>query len=245
MPVYRLEVSYDGTGFHGFARQPQVRTVQGEIEAALNRVLKLSVETTGAGRTDTGVHAVGQVVSFVAIEELDLVRLQRSLNGILHPEVVVTRLAMEAPGFDARFSAAWREYRYQILNGPHSDPLRRTFTWHVSDSLDLHAMNGAAEQLIGEHNFASFCRAPASGASVRRVLEARWSADLPLVVLRIRANAFCHQMVRSMVGFMVEVGRGRRRAEETAAVLAAADRSAAGPMAPPQGLILWEVGYGD
>jgi len=245
MPVYRLEVSYDGTGFHGFARQPQVRTVQGEIEAALNRVLKLSVETTGAGRTDTGVHAVGQVVSFVAIEELDLVRLQRSLNGILHPEVVVTRLATEAPGFDARFSAAWREYRYQILNGSVPDPLRRTFTWHVSDSLDLDAMNAAAEQLIGERDFASFCRAAAGSGSVRRVLEARWTADLPLVVLRIRANAFCHQMVRSMVGFMVEVGRGRRRADETAAVIAAADRSAAGPMAPPQGLILWGVGYGE
>jgi tRNA pseudouridine38-40 synthase len=244
MPVYRLEVSYDGTGFHGFARQPQVRTVQGEIEAALSRVLKLNVETTGAGRTDTGVHAVGQVVSFVAIEELDLVRLQRSLNGILHPEMVVIRLTTEVPGFDARFSAAWREYRYQILNGLHPDPLRRTFTWHVSDSLDLDAMNAAAEQLIGEHDFASFCRVPASGGTVRRVLEARWTADQPLVVLRIRANAFCHQMVRSMVGFMVEVGRGRRRADETAAVIAAADRSAAGPMAPPHGLILWEVGYG-
>ena len=245
MPVYRLEVSYDGTGFHGFARQPQVRTVQGEIEAALSRVLKLSLETTGAGRTDTGVHAVGQVVSFVAIEELDLVRLQRSLNGILHPEMVVTSLTTEAAGFDARFSAEWREYRYQIVNGPHPEPLRRTFTWHVSDALDLDAMNAAAQQLIGEHDFASFCRAPASGGTVRRVLEARWAADPPLVVLRIRANAFCHQMVRSMVGFMVEVGRGRRRAEETAAVIAAADRSAAGPMAPPQGLILWEAGYGD
>jgi tRNA pseudouridine38-40 synthase len=245
MPVYRLEVSYDGTGFHGFARQPQVRTVQGEIETALNRVLKLSVETTGAGRTDTGVHAVGQVVSFVAIEELDLVRLQKSLNGILHPEMVVTRLTTEAPGFDARFSAAWREYRYQILNGPQPDPLRRSTTWHVADSLDLEAMNAAADQLTGEHDFASFCRAPSNGGSVRRVLEARWASDPPLVVLRIRANAFCHQMVRSMVGFMVEVGRGRRRAEETSAVIAAADRSAAGPMAPPQGLILWEVGYGD
>jgi len=243
MPVYRLEVSYDGTGFHGFARQPEVRTVQGEIEAALSRVLKLSVETTGAGRTDTGVHAVGQVVSFVVIEDLDLVRLQRSLNGLLHPEMVVTRLTTEAPGFDARFSASWREYRYQLLNSAYPDPLRRTFTWHVPDPLDLDAMNEAAAQLIGEHDFASFCRAPASGGLVRRVLAAGWSADAPLVVLRIRANAFCHQMVRSIVGYMVEVGRGRRRADETAAVIAAVDRSAAGPMAPPQGLILWEVGY--
>jgi tRNA pseudouridine38-40 synthase len=245
MPVYRLEVSYDGTGFHGFARQPQVRTVQGEIETALSRVLKVSVETTGAGRTDTGVHAVGQVVSFFAIEELDLVRLQRSLNGILHPEMVVTSLKTEAPGFDARFSAAWREYRYQILNDVHPEPLRRNSTWHISDPLDLDGMNAAADQLTGEHDFASFCRASPSGGSVRRVLEARWTVDRPLVVLRIRANAFCHQMVRSMVGFMVEVGRRRRRADETAAVLAAADRSAAGPMAPPQGLILWKVGYGD
>jgi tRNA pseudouridine38-40 synthase len=245
MPVYRLEVAYDGTGFHGFARQPGVRTVQGEIEAALSRVLKLTVETTGAGRTDAGVHARGQVVSFVVVVELDLAPLQRSLNGLLHPEAVVTRLAPAAPGFNARFSAVWREYRYQLINAAHPDPLQRTSTWHVPDYLDLAAMNSCAEQLVGQHDFSSFCRTPTGGNMVRRVLEAQWAADPPLVVLRVRANAFCHQMVRSMVGLMVEVGRGRRRPEETAAVIAAADRGAAGPMAPAQGLILWEVGYPD
>jgi tRNA pseudouridine38-40 synthase len=243
MPVYRLELSYDGSGFHGFARQPGVRTAQGEVEAALARVLHLAVETIGAGRTDSGVHARGQVMSFVVVEELELLRLQRSLNGLLGPEIVVNTLTQETPGFDARFAAVWREYRYRVLNTPLPDPLQRTTTWHVADALDMGAMNEAASHLLGEHNFASFCRQPAAGTTIRNVMSAIWNRHDSLVELTIRANAFCHQMVRSLVGLMVEIGRGRREAAEIGAVLAAANRGAAGPLAPPQGLILWEVGY--
>lgn len=243
MPVYRLELSYDGAGFHGFARQPGVRTVQGEVEAALNRVLHLTVETKGAGRTDSGVHARGQVMSFVVVEDLDLIKLQRSLNGLLGPEVVVVKLVKETPGFDARFNAIWREYRYRILNTPLPEPLLRTTTWHVADRLDVEAMNEAATHLLGEHDFASFCRQPASGTTTRNLMSANWTEQTPLVELTIRANAFCHQMVRSIVGLMVDIGRGRRGAAEMAAIMAAVNRRAAGPLAPPQGLILWEVGY--
>jgi tRNA pseudouridine38-40 synthase len=243
MPVYRIDFGYDGSGFRGFARQAELRTVQGVLEERLARVLGREVVTTGAGRTDAGVHARQQVVSFEWDEELDPIRLARSLNGMLGPELVVASVARAVDDFSARFSARWRSYRYLVLNAPLADPMSRHQCWHVVDPLDLTAMNEAATGLVGEHDFASFCRVPDSGSTTRKVLSAAWSMESPMTVFTIVANAFCHQMVRSIVGFMIDVGKGRRRSTEIESVLAARDRSKASNMAPPHGLILWEVGY--
>lgn len=244
MPRYRLDVAYDGSSFHGFARQPNLRTIQGEVEEALGRIVREDVTTVGAGRTDAGVHARGQVMSFWVDRTLDDARVVRSLNRMLGPEIAVTGCRMVPDDFDARFSARSRIYRYQVLAAPIHDPLRRLVTWHVSEPLDVKAMATAATGFVGEHDFASFCRAAPGRSTVRTVLDARWELDGDLRVFWIEAHAFCHQMVRSIVGFCVDVGRGRAEAGSVADVLARRDRAAARPIAPPEGLILWEVRYG-
>jgi tRNA pseudouridine38-40 synthase len=244
LPTYRLEIAYDGAGYHGFARQPGLRTVQGELEGALERIVGAPVETTGAGRTDAGVHARRQVVSFVVPAALETGRVVRSLGGMLGPETAVAGCVEVEDGFSARFSATWREYRYSVLTTPTPDPLLRHTTWHVPGPLDLEAMGSAAARLVGEHDFAGFCRAAEGRSTVREVLAAGWEMAGDLAVFTVRATSFCHQMVRSMTGWCVEVGRDRRPPEATSEVLATRDRSAAGPVAPPHGLVLWDVGYG-
>ncbi|HEX7098980.1 MAG TPA: tRNA pseudouridine(38-40) synthase TruA [Acidimicrobiia bacterium] len=243
MPIVRLDISYDGTGFHGFARQPHVRTVQGVLEDALERVLGRRYETIGAGRTDAGVHARHQVVSFEVDELPDLERLRRSLDGVMGGEVSVLS-ASEAPeGFNARFSPTWRAYRYFVDPRPATDPLTRNWVWHLGKPLDLGAMNVAAAAFVGEHDFASFCRRRPGATTVRHVFEAGWWTEDQRVVFGVRAKAFCHQMVRSLVGLCVDVGLGRRRAAEVEEVIAVRDRRAVGTIAPPHGLVLWEVGF--
>ncbi|MGH8923074.1 MAG: tRNA pseudouridine(38-40) synthase TruA [Acidimicrobiia bacterium] len=240
MPTYRLDLAYDGGGFRGLARQEGQRTVQGALEDALARSLRQAVTTVAAGRTDAGVHARQQVMSFVLAQPVETVRLLRSLVGLLGPEIVPYSLVEVDDAFDARRSALSRAYRYQILNAPFADPLRRHTTWHVADALDVEGMDRAVQPLIGEHDFAAFCRANSAGGTVRRLLQAGWSRE-DLVVLTITAGSFCHQMVRSIVGLSVEVGRGKRPPGLMADVLAARQRS--GQLAPPHGLTLWEVAY--
>ena len=251
-------VAYDGSDFHGFALNEGVATVAGVLSEAIGTVLGSPVTLTAAGRTDTGVHAWGQVVSFdVPVDEpdapLDLDALQRSVNALCGPAVAVRSAERAAPDFDARFSARWRCYRYTVLNDPVPDPFLAVSTWHVDRPLDLRLMRLACDPLIGEHDFSSFCRRPKRpdgeppATLVRRVTSARWDdvGDVPGRLLRfeIVANAFCHQMVRSIVGTMVEVGLGRRSAGSILATLRARDRSSAAQLAPPHGLCLWEVGY--
>jgi len=243
VPTYRLDLAYDGSDFRGFARQRVVRTVQGELEAALERIFGEPVDTVCAGRTDAGVHARGQVVSFKSPTPVDTERVTRALRSMLAPEVVALTTSLVADGFSARFSAVWREYRYRVLNAPVADPLRRHTTWQVADPLEIGAMQRAAAEIVGEHDFSSFCRSAPDRSNMRRVLEADWYLDGDLTTFRIRASAFCHQMVRSLVGHFVDVGRGRAEPEDMGDVLARRDRSAARPMAPARGLILWEVGY--
>ncbi len=247
----RLVVAYNGSSFHGFAPNVGVRTVAGELGAAIARVLGSPVELTGAGRTDTGVHAWGQVVTFdTPAEGLDLTRLQRSVSSMCGPAIVVRAADLAPADFDARFSAVWRRYRYTVLNRELPDPFLAGTTWHVPVPLDLTLLRLASDPLLGEHDFSSFCRRPrvASGPPpappVRRVRAARWD-DLGDGVLRfeITADAFCHQMVRSIVGTLLEVGLGRRSAGSILATLRARDRSTAGQLAPPHGLCLWDVGY--
>jgi tRNA pseudouridine38-40 synthase len=241
--IYRLTIAYDGSGFHGYAANPGVRTVQGELEAALATVTGGAVATVVAGRTDAGVHARANVVSFEGSGDLDTGRLQRSLTSMLGPEIVVREAVAVPDGFDARFSAATRRYRYRIDTGPVPDPLLRHSAWHVPHDLDSGAMNRAASAFVGEHDFASLCRAAADRTTVRTILAAGWEQAPPGLVYDVTGLAFCHQMVRSMVALCVEVGRGRVAADRVPGILEARDRNAARGAAPPHGLVLWEVGY--
>lgn len=244
----RLLVAYDGGAFHGFAAQPGVKTVGGTLATTLERVLRHPVELVCAGRTDAGVHGWGQVVSFeCSADRFDPEKIQNAVNGLCGPQIVVRAVAVAAPDFSARFDARARRYRYTVLNRPVPDPFLAATSWHVSQPLDLRMLNAACDPLIGEHDFSSFCRRPkglADASLVRRVLGARWVDDGDGVLrFWIEATAFCHQMVRSITGTVVEAGLGKKTPADVLSALRAQDRSAAGPVAPPHGLCLWEVVY--
>jgi tRNA pseudouridine38-40 synthase len=244
----KLVVAYDGTDFSGFApqpHQPAVRTVGGAIGHAIAKILRHEVQLTCAGRTDAGVHAWGQVVTFESEPGLDPWRLQNAVNSMLGPEIVIRDADLVDPSFDARKSAAWRRYRYTIINRAVTDPFRDRFSWWVPDHLDLRALRLAADPFMGEHDFASFCRkGPEGSSTVRRVLQSAWVDEGDgVLVYEICANAFCWQMVRSIVGLLVDVGVGKLRPGDVMSVLRAQDRAVASNPAPPRGLTLWEVGY--
>ena len=242
MPVLKVTLAYDGSGFRGFARQPGARTVQGVLEEALEKVLGEIPKLSVAGRTDAGVHASGQVVSFETQEPAE--RIPRGVNAMLAPEVVV-RGARRAPdGFDARHSATGREYSYRIRIGAWPDPFTARFEWHRPGALALGPMRRAAAALLGEHDFASFCRRPPQGGTVRDLRRLAVRRDGELVLVSAGADAFLHQMVRSLVGTLVAVGSGRIAPDEVPQILVARDRARAGPVAPPDGLTLVRVRYG-
>lgn len=253
----RLDLAYDGRGFHGWASQPGLRTVQASVEAALATTLRLpEVSLVCAGRTDTGVHARGQVVHLdVAPEVLEasagratgtpLAALVRRLNGLLDPDVRVRRATEVPPGFDARFSALWRRYAYRIADDPRAaDPLTRgqVLTW--PRPLEVPAMNRAADDLIGLHDFAAFCKWRDGATTVRTLTVFSAERDpAGAIETTVVADAFCHHMVRSLMGCLVTVGEGRRPVTWAAQVLAARARDPAVPVLPPHGLTLEEVGY--
>jgi tRNA pseudouridine38-40 synthase len=251
----RLTVAYDGAGFHGFAENHDVRTVMGVLRQTIETVLQTPVHLVGAGRTDAGVHGWGQVVSGDLPETVDLAVLARRINRMCSPAVVVRDIAWAAdPQFSARFSAQWRHYRYLVLNSPFGVPSLAASAWHVSAPLDLPALQLACDPLIGEHDFTSFCRKPRLGPDEaearmsRRVMIAAWHREPhpqtdSLLRFEIRANAFCHQMVRSIVGMMIDVGLGRVHAGDVRGILLARSRTNAGQVAPAHALTLWEVGY--
>jgi tRNA pseudouridine38-40 synthase len=235
-------VAYDGSQFHGYARQPEVRTVQGELEGALFRLVG-EVETTVAGRTDKGVHAAGQVVSFSTDTPVDRGRVIRSLNRQLAPEIAVLDLDVAPDGFSARFSAKERRYVYRVLNREAPDPFLAAISWHYEVPLDVNAMNTAAGAFVGEQDFASLCRKSGDRSTVRFVREAEWRRGGHIVEFHVAASSFCHQMVRSMVAICVDVGRGKIAADAVPAMLEAKDRHAARGAAPPHGLMLVDVEY--
>jgi len=242
----KLVVAYDGTDFRGFATQPHVRTVEGVLRHALERVLHHAPDQlTCAGRTDAGVHAWGQVVSFDTEPGLDPWQLKGALNRMLGPEVVVRECDLVAPGFDARRSAVSRHYRYTVLNRDEADPFRARYAWWVPEPLALSALRLAADPFVGEHDFAAFCRrGPEGSTTVRRVLSSRWHDDGDHVLrYEIVATAFCWQMVRAIVGTLVAAGRGTLRPGDVTSVISSRDRDRAGALAPPHGLCLMEVGY--
>jgi tRNA pseudouridine38-40 synthase len=249
----RIDLAYEGTDFSGWARQPGRRTVQETLEVALGTALRLPQPppVTVAGRTDAGVHARGQVAHVDAVGDGDAVSdaatpSRRWLNALLPADVRVSGVRVAPPGFDARFSALARRYSYRIADtGPvRQDPLRRRDTLSWPRHLDGAAMHEAAQGLLGEHDFAAFCRRREGATTIRRLLEFGWTrGDDGVLTATVRADAFCHSMVRALVGACIAVGEGRRGADWPATVLAAGVRASEVHVVPPHGLCLEEVTY--
>lgn len=253
----RLDLAYDGAEYSGWAAQPALRTVQGVLEAALGTVLRIPPpRLTVAGRTDAGVHARGQVCHLDVPGEVwhalpgrsartPAEALVRRLAGVLPDDVRVRAAGLAPDGFDARFSASWRRYAYRVADTEYGvDPLLRSHVlWH-DRRLDLDAMNAAAAGLLGEHDFAAFCRPRAGATTIRELRTLHWARGLDgIVVGTVEADAFCHNQVRAMVGALLSVGGGRRPIDWPATVLAAGVRDSAVTVVPPHGLTLEAVGY--
>ena len=244
----RCDLGYDGSAFHGWARQPGLRTVQDSIESAIATVLRLPAvaRTVCAGRTDAGVHARGQVMHCDVPRDSwarGQATMLRRLNGILDPDLRVFAVCEAPAGFDARFSALGRHYRYHLADFV-SDPLLRAYVVPYAELLDVKRMNIASESLCGEHDFAAFCREREGTSAVRRLDRFAWSRDDDdLVIAELSADAFCHSMVRSLVGAMLPVGDGRRDVTWPAQLLATRRRDPAVTVAPANGLVLMAVDY--
>ncbi|MBD8206265.1 tRNA pseudouridine(38-40) synthase TruA [Microbacterium sp. CFBP 8790] len=258
----RLDIAYDGTNFRGWARQPGLRTVQGEIEGALERILGGDPRLVVAGRTDAGVHASGQV-AHIDLDAGQIARLPRRrrdndeadavtalagrLRGVLgsYADVTVRSTTVAPEGFDARFSAVWRRYSYRLADATTGyDPLDRLRTTAVRSTLDLAAMDAAAQRLIGLHDFAAYCKAREEATTIRTLLEYDWRrADDGVLVANVRADAFCHSMVRALVGACVAVGEGRIEVDDVVAIRDARMRIPETKVLAARGLVLAEVGY--
>lgn len=250
----RIDLSYDGTDFHGWATQPQLRTVQGTLESALATVLRIpEARVVCAGRTDAGVHARGQV-AHVDIDVLPPMRtdsaetpadtLRRRLNGLLPADIRLRSIYEVPEAFDARFSAVWRRYAYRIADAAEDqDPLTRNHVMHHTRPLDLEAMNEAATLLLGLNDFASFCKQRAGATTIRTLQTLAWSRVGGVAEATVKADAFCHHMVRALVGCLVVVGEGRRPPAWAAEVMRGRVRNSVAALVPAHGLTLEEVGY--
>lgn len=254
MPTGVMTVAYNGAGFAGFAKQPACRTVQGELEHALAVVHRREVPTVCAGRTDAGVHALGQQVSFELtdgeVAERSCERLRLSLNAITPDDIAVRDVRIEPGGFSARFDAKAREYRYRIVQGPVPPVFLGGFSWHRrGEQLDIDAMRDGASYLVGEHDFKTFCAAKSAQdkptVRVIRSIELFEEDQMgeQCLVVRVVGDGFLHNMIRIIVGTLVEVGAHNRDAIWVAEALDACDRTKAGPTAPACGLTFWRVEY--
>ena len=240
----KLTIEYDGTNYYGWQMQPNGPTIQSVLEQSVSTFFRAPTRTTGSGRTDAGVHALGQVVNFLCDREPDLHRLKRGLNALTPEDIYIKNVEIVPESFDARRNARSRTYEYRILNRPSPSPFHLKYAWHLYDPLDVQRMRKAIRCLEGEHDFSSFrasgCDAP---HPVRTVYRTSFDQSGDLLVFTIEATAFLRHMARNIVGTLVEVGRGLRTAESFAELLEARDRTKAGPTAPPHGLFLVEVKY--
>jgi len=241
----RLLLEYDGSRYHGWQRQKNALTIQEVVESALARLTGENVRLIGSGRTDAGVHARGQVANFRTSSHLPLRAFVSGLNSLLPLDIAVLEAREVPPDFHARYSARAKTYQYHILNRPQRSPLQQAWVWWLPQPLKLELMQEAAAMVVGEHDFGAFrCRGSCSGSPRRRVLAANWQRQSDsLLTFTITANGFLRGMVRSLVGTMVEVGRGKRPLSDMQALLQGSDRSQAGPTAPAQGLVLVGVVY--
>ena len=244
MSTFKLILEYDGSRYHGWQVQPGLPTIQAEIQAAIQHVINSPITVTAAGRTDAGVHALGQVVAFSTPSPLSEGDWLRALNGLLPDDIAVLSVATVPDTFHARFAATSKLYRYRILNRPYRSALERARAWHYAHPLDLAAMQSAGGCLVGKQDFSSFQGSPTDTENpVCNVTRLEWTQSGDELVLEIQADRFLKQMVRNIVGTLVEVGRGKIQAGAIKDILAALDRTKAGPTAPPQGLYLVRVDY--
>jgi tRNA pseudouridine38-40 synthase len=240
---YRLVVEYDGTDFHGWQVQPEARTVQGVLEASIERLFGHPVRVRAGGRTDAGVHAAGQVVCFHSPRVVVVATIARALNALTPADIAVRSADVVPDEFDPRRMARRRSYLYRIWNRRAASPFWRRFAWHVPQALDVDAMLQAAAQIEGEHDFSSFQGTGCDAAHpIRRVFRSAVLRDGDLITYEIDATAFLRHMVRNIVGTLVEIGRGAR-ANDVEALLLARDRTKAGATAPPHGLCLTVITY--
>ncbi len=241
---YRALVEYDGSAYFGFQRQRSEQvTIQSELERVLSDLAQDSVKVTAAGRTDSGVHAAGQVISFTIVWQHGVGALQKALNANLPDDIVILKIEETALTFHPRYDARRRAYEYYIYNAPVRSPLRRRHSWHVRHALDLEGMNQAAVSLMGEHDFATFGMPPQGKNTVREVIQAYFRRQQEFIVLYIEATAFLYRMVRSLVGSLVAVGSDVWSVEDFIAAFQARDRNRSAAAAPPQGLFLVSVAY--
>lgn len=245
MTRYKAVVEYDGTNYFGFQRQvDEQRTIQGELENVLSQITRVPTPVIGAGRTDAGVHARGQVICFDVDDwKHGADALRRAINANLSEAIAVRELDAVSADFHPRFDAQRRAYRYTIDNGSIRRPLMRNFVWHLYKPLDIVAMNEAAKQLVGEYDFATFGTPPQGNNTVRTVFHAHWQRSGTIVTFDIEATAFLKRMVRSLVGSLRLVGDDSWTVADFRAAFEQRERSAAGPSAPPQGLVLERVDY--
>jgi len=236
-------VEYDGTDLAGFQIQARKRTVQGELEIALHKITGETMRVTGGGRTDTGVHAIGQGAHWDTCWTRPLDQLERALNAVLPKDVAIRGLREVAPDFSARYNAQSRQYRYTILNQPTRSPLLERYAWHIAVPLDADAMHAAAQALLGTHDFGAFGTPPRGDNTVRDMVQANVQRDGTRVHIELEANAFLYRMVRRIVGTLCWVGKGEMTLTQFHQVLAKARR--AGESAPPQGLCLVAVKYAE
>ena len=245
----KLTIAYDGTAYAGWQRQAGVDTVQARLEAALADIEGRSVTVHGAGRTDAGVHAWGQVASFELAHGIDIRALGRALNAKLPDDIRVGKVETMSASFHARFGARRKSYRYRINRAPVANPMERRFAWHVADALDLGAMRQVGATLIGQHDFAAFQTAASDATvrtTVRTVFDLRVDSEADAIVaIDVAGDGFLRYMVRTIVGTLVEVGLGRRSVGDTGEILTSLARDRAGPTAPPHGLFLMSVDYLD
>ncbi len=242
---YKLIIEYDGTKYHGWQRQAQDRTIQGAIESALKTMIKKDVVLTGSGRTDAGVHALGQVASFRCAVKLAPQAFQAGLNSLLDDDIVIQDCELVDEQFHARYDAKAKTYRYTIINRPIAQAIGRHYAWHIRKPLDLEAMCQASTSFIGSHDFKAFegTGSPRSHTT-RNILRAEWSRKTPnQLQFEIEANGFLRYMVRNLVGTLVDVGLGKKNVEDFIAILHSRDRGQASATAPPHGLFLVSVQY--
>ena len=244
MTTFKLLLEYDGTMYAGWQRQPDRPTIQAALEAALLQITRSSISTIAASRTDAGVHALGQVVGFQSERPLLPHEWTRALNGVLPKNISVRQTEVAADDFHARYDAHSKTYEYRILNQPTRPALDRLRVWQIAKPLDVNLMRDASRHVLGQHDCTSF-QGPAAGTKnpVCTIQLIDWLGDGPLIRFTIQADRFLKQMVRALVGTLVEIGHGKRGPDALESILEASDRRVAGPTAPPQGLYLLRVHY--
>lgn len=244
MKRYKMIVAYDGTNYNGFARQPEVTTIQGMLEKAISKITQEEVLTLGAGRTDRGVHAMGQCVTFDSETKIPVFKLARAINSQLPPDIVVQSVEEVDSSFHPRFGAKRKTYRYKLLNTPVPDPFNYRYALHYPYPLDVEKMQEAANHMVGEHDFACFC---ASGSTVKDTVREIYSIEVKregnLVWVDVCGNGFLYNMVRIIIGTLLYANEGKLSTAEISEIIQGKDRKKAGPTVPPQGLTMLDIIY--